>query len=67
MEDKYKLLRKHIENIVEITNDEFAFVKENFVYEKYQKNEILFSEGKKVAYVYFVLSGLLKLVYTDEF
>jgi len=66
MEDKYKLLRKHIENIVDITNEEFAFVKENFIFEKYQKNEILFSKGKKVEYVYFVLSGLLKLVYTDD-
>ena len=59
MEDKYKLLRKHIENIVDITNEEFAFVKENFIFEKYQKNEILFSKGKKVEYVYFGLSGLL--------
>lgn len=66
MEDKYKLLRTHIENIVEITNEEFAFVKEKFIFEKYQKNEIIFSEEEKVDYVYFVLSGLLKLVYTDD-
>ena len=63
---KDKLLQKHIQSIVELTEEEFLLVKKHFVYEKYQKNEIIFSEGEKVKNVYFVLSGLLKLVYTDE-
>jgi len=59
-------LRKHIEKIVPLTDDEFAFVWGHFTSRKYKKHQFLIQEGEAVKYHYFVLSGLLKLVYTDE-
>ena len=66
MKDHYLLLRKHIQNIVQLTDEEFAFVSKHFVCKKYRKNETIFTEGEKVKNVYFVLSGLLRLFYTDK-
>lgn len=59
-------LRNHIEAIVPLTNDEFSFILSLFTVEKFKKNELLIQEGKDVKYVYFVVSGLLKLAYTDD-
>lgn len=59
-------LRNHIEKIVPLTDEEFAFVLPHFKFETYSKNELMIKEGKYVNDVYFVLSGLLKLVYTDK-
>lgn len=66
MEDIYNLLREHIEKVVSLTEDEFAFVKDCFIQKKYKKSECIFKEGEEVDYIYFVLYGLLKLYYTDE-
>ncbi|SKB95261.1 Crp/Fnr family transcriptional regulator [Chryseobacterium balustinum] len=66
MEDKYILLRKHIEKVVHLSDEEFASVSKYFIYERFKKNEIIISEGEKVVNVFFVLSGLLRLFYTDE-
>lgn len=66
MENKYNLLRKHIGKIVALTDEEFLFVKKCFIYKKNTKSECIFKEGEQVKYIYFVLSGLLKLYYTEE-
>lgn len=58
-------LREHIEKIVSLTDDEFAFVLSHFTSKKYKKHQFLIQEGEPVPYAYFVVSGLLKLVYTD--
>jgi CRP-like cAMP-binding protein len=59
-------LRKHIEKIVTLTDDEFAVVWPHFTYKKYLKHQFILQEGDPVKYNYFVLSGLLKLVFTDD-
>lgn len=59
------LLRKHIEKIVSLTDDEFALVLSHFTSKKYKKHQFLIQEGEPVLYSYFVVSGLLKLVHTD--
>lgn len=59
-------LRNHIEKIVPLTDEEFAFVLAHFKFVTYSKNELMIKEGNDVKDVYFVLSGLLKLVYTDK-
>jgi len=59
-------LREHIEKIVPLTDDEFAFVLSHFTIKSYKKREFLIQEGKKVKYAYFVVSGLLMLVYNNE-
>lgn len=66
MENKYNLLKEHIENVVALTEEEFAFIRACFIYKHYKKSECIFKEGEEVKYLYFVLSGLLKLYYTDE-
>ncbi|WP_428229493.1 Crp/Fnr family transcriptional regulator [Flavobacterium sp.] len=58
-------LRKHIEKIVPLTDDEFAFVCAHFTTKNFKKHQFLIQEGDAVKYSYFVISGLLKLVHTD--
>lgn len=58
-------LREHIEKIVPLTDDEFAFVLSHFTSKKLKKHQFLIQEGEPVPYAYFVVSGLLKLVHTD--
>jgi CRP-like cAMP-binding protein len=59
-------LRKHIEKIVRLTDEEFDLVVAHFTCKKYLKHQFLFQEGEPVKYNYFIISGLLKLVYTDD-
>lgn len=59
-------LREHIEKIVPLTDDEFAFVLSHFTIKSYKKREFLIREGKSVKYSYFVVSGLLMLIHNDE-
>lgn len=58
-------LREHIEKIVPLTDDEFAFVMAHFTSRKVKKHRFLIQEGESVRYSYFVVSGLLKLSYID--
>lgn len=59
-------LREHIEKIVPLTDDEFAFVCSHLTIRNYKKREFLIQKGESVKYCYFVISGLLMLVYNDE-
>ncbi len=58
-------LQDHINNVIAITDDEFAFIQSHFSTEDYKKNEFLFQSGESVN-CYFVVSGLLKLIYNDS-
>lgn len=59
-------LRQHIEKRVPLTDEEFAFVLAHMREKKFRKHQFLLQEGEGVTYAYFVVSGLLKLTYTDE-
>lgn len=59
-------LRTHIEKIVPLSDEEFKFVFSCFTTKKYKKHQFLIQEGEAVSCNYFVVKGLLKLVYTDE-
>ena len=59
-------LREHIEKIVPLTDDEFSFVRSHFTIKNSKKRDFLIRQGDSVQYFYFVVSGLLKLVYNDE-
>jgi len=61
-----EILRQHIEKIVPLTDDEFAFTIGHFIQKRYKKNEYLIKQGESVKYFYFVISGLLKLAYPDD-
>lgn len=53
-------LRAHIEEIVQLTNDEFEYVLSHFSYRKFLKNQYVIQNGDYARYDYFVISGLLK-------
>lgn len=59
-------IREHIEKIIPLTDDEFAFVNSHFTTLHFKKHDFLITEGKPVPYSYFVISGLLKLVHNDD-
>lgn len=59
-------LRKHIEEIVPITDDEFELIKPFFTSKRTLKNQYLIHEGDEVKYEFLVLSGIFKVFYIDE-
>ena len=59
-------LRNHIEAIFPLTNDEFSVILSLFTTKEFKKNQFLIQEGESVKYAYFIVSGLLKLTYTDD-
>ncbi|PWN69457.1 Crp/Fnr family transcriptional regulator [Chryseobacterium phosphatilyticum] len=59
-------LRTHIGKIVPLSDDEFRLISSFFTHKKYKKHQFLIQEGEFAIYNYFVLKGLLKLVYTDD-
>ncbi|RYY52385.1 MAG: Crp/Fnr family transcriptional regulator [Chitinophagaceae bacterium] len=62
----YPALRAHIEKIVPLTDSEYTMLCEHFTSKSFAKNEYIVREGEPVRYNYFILSGLTKLVYTEE-
>lgn len=59
-------LKEHIEKLIPLTDDEFSFVLSHFSFEKYKKNDFLIQKGEDVRHCYFIVSGLLKLVYDGK-
>ncbi|MHC0448445.1 Crp/Fnr family transcriptional regulator [Flavobacterium sp. 3-218] len=59
-------LRAHIEKNIPLTDDEFAFVISHFSTKKFKKHQFLIQKDEAVPYSYFIISGLVKLVFTDE-
>lgn len=62
----YRQLRDHIEKISPLTDQEYDLVCAQFEYRKFRKHQYLTQVGEPVKHHYFVLSGLLKLVFTTE-
>ena len=62
----YDILRAHIEKNVKLTDEEFSYLQQHFVVKKYKKHQFIIQEGEMVRYSYFIISGLTKLVHTDE-
>lgn len=60
-----KKLKEHIEKLIPLTDDESLFILSKFSVEKYEMNDFLIQQGDKVKHCYFIISGLLKLVYDD--
>ncbi|EKB03364.1 hypothetical protein HMPREF9711_02691 [Myroides odoratimimus CCUG 3837] len=60
------LLRISIEQVISLTDKEFDFILSCFTFKKYKKHQFLIQEGEPVPYLFFIDTGLLKLVYTDN-
>lgn len=54
-------LRKHIEEIVSLTDGEFAVVLEHFQKRTYKKHQIVLHQGDIAQYDFFVLKGLMRV------
>ncbi|GAB3243632.1 Crp/Fnr family transcriptional regulator [Hymenobacter seoulensis] len=61
----YKCLRAHLQRVVSLTEPELAGVLARFTLQRLKKHQFLLQVGKPVKHQYFVVAGLLKLVYTD--
>ncbi len=59
-------LRKHIEQISPLSNEEFDNIKILFTKKRVLKNQYLLHEGDDAKYEFFVLSGLYKVFFIDE-
>lgn len=59
------VLKDHINKTVSLTDEEFLIVESFFKEQHFKKREMIISENDQVDYVYFIISGLLKLFYTD--
>src|SRR5690606_1370423 len=61
-----KQLRRHIEEILPLTEKEFSFITSHFSKQHFKKGDYLIEVGQAVPQMFFVARGLLKLYYTDE-
>jgi CRP-like cAMP-binding protein len=61
-----EILRKQIETIVKITDDEFDLIKTYFTEKHFNKKEFVFIQGDYIDSCYFVVSGLMKLVFVND-
>jgi CRP/FNR family transcriptional regulator, anaerobic regulatory protein len=59
-------LRKHINEIIPISDDEFEFIKTFFTIKKVLKNQYLINQGDEVKYEYIIMSGIFRVFYLDE-
>lgn len=59
-------LRKHIEQITPISDEEFESVKSFFTIRKALKNQFLIQQGDEVKYEYLIMSGIFRVFYLDE-
>jgi len=63
MED---VLRKQIERIVKLSDDEFRFVLSHFVLKSFKKHQYIVQAGSPAPNDHFVVKGLLKSFYVDD-
>jgi CRP-like cAMP-binding protein len=61
-----EILRRQIEKIVTLTNEEFESVLSYFSYKTFKKHQYVLQAGNPAPNDYFVLKGLLKSFYVDE-
>ena len=55
-----ELLRKHIEEIVQLSDDEFIYISSHFIPKQFKKHQIVIHQDDLVKYNFFILKGLMK-------
>jgi CRP-like cAMP-binding protein len=58
-------LRKQIEEIVKLTDDEFDFVLQHFQKKSFKKHQIILHEGDYATFDFFVVKGLMRVTKLD--
>jgi CRP-like cAMP-binding protein len=61
-----ELLRKQFDTLVKLTDDEYDLIKLYFSKKQFTKKQFVFIENDYIKYCYYVVSGLMKLVYVDD-
>jgi len=61
-----EILRKHIEEITPLTDQEFEYVKTFFTLKKVKKHQYLVQEGDSPKYEYLIQKGIFRVYYLDE-
>ena len=61
-----EILRNQIEKIVELTDEEYDLIKLYFIEKHFKKKQFVFLQDEYIDNCYFVLSGLMKLVYVND-
>lgn len=59
-------LRRHIEQITPVTDEEFDYIKTHFALRRVKKGQYLVHEGDEVKYEFLALSGIFKVFYIDR-
>lgn len=59
-------LRKHIEEIITLSDEEFALILQYFSYKSIKKKDYLIKTGKNVTSEFLVVEGLLKAFTHNE-
>ncbi|NGP77788.1 Crp/Fnr family transcriptional regulator [Balneolaceae bacterium YR4-1] len=59
-------LRKEIEEIEALTDEEFTYITSHFKERRFKKNQFVVQEGMPVPYDFFVVKGLLKAYVIDD-
>jgi CRP-like cAMP-binding protein len=60
------VFRKHLEEIITLTDTEFEQILLHFTVKKLKKHQFVIQAGSLVDHEYFVISGLLRSSYTNE-
>ena len=58
-------LKKHIQEIVSLTDEEFEYISSHFKPKQFKKHQYLIQADEQVKTIYFVISGLLKATFND--
>lgn len=66
MQEKFHSLRKHIEEITPLSDDEWAFVQSHFEYKRLKKHQFLIQVGQSVDFEFWIVEGLVKAYSIDE-
>ena len=59
-------LRKHIEEIVQLSDEEFDHVSTFFTPKRVKKHQYLVQEGDQTNFEYLILSGIFRMFYLDD-
>lgn len=59
-------LRKHIEHITSLTDEEYEYIQSFFTKKRVLKNQYLLHEGEDAKHEFVILSGLYKVFFLDE-
>lgn len=59
-------LRKHIEEVTPISDEEFEHIKAFFTLKRVKKHQYLIQEGDMAPYEYLILSGIFRMFYLDD-